>query len=84
MPSFHAVFRNSGYVIATLFIHIALSAPPYYDAVIGLVAALFALGVTYATNIFHYGALTPKKTNHFTATGDSSPQASRPKWSKKQ
>jgi hypothetical protein len=66
MPSFHAVFRNSGYVIATLFIRIALSAPPYsappyYDAVIGLVAAVFALGVTYATNIFHYGALTPKK-----------------------
>jgi hypothetical protein len=84
MPSFHAVFRNSGYVIATLFIRIALSAPPYYDAVIGLVAAVFALGVTYATNIFHYGALTPKKTNQFTATGDSSPQASRPQWIKKQ
>jgi hypothetical protein len=61
MPSFHAVFRNSGYVIATLFIRIALSAPPYYDAVIGLVAAAFALGVTYATNIFHYGTPTPKE-----------------------
>jgi hypothetical protein len=83
MPSFHAVFRNSGYVIATLFIRIALSAPPYYDAVIGLVAALFALGLTYATNIFHYGALTPKKSDHLRSTGDASSQASRPKWAKK-
>jgi hypothetical protein len=74
MPSFHAVFRNSGYVIATLFIRIALAAPPYYDAVIGLVAAAFALGVTYATNIFHYGALTPKKADHIASTGGSSPK----------
>lgn len=61
MPSFHAVFRNSGYLIATLFIRIALSAPPYYDVLAGLAAALFALGVTYATNVFHYGTLAPRK-----------------------
>jgi hypothetical protein len=77
MPSFHAVFRNSGYVIATLFIRMALAAPPYYDAVIGLVAAAFALGVTYATNIFHYGALVPKEKNHFGVTDAPSPQAAR-------
>ena len=59
MPSFHAVFRNSGYLIATLFIRIALSAPPYYDAAVGIGAAAFALGVTYATNVFHYGSLAP-------------------------
>ncbi len=59
MPSFHAVFRNSGYLIATLLIRIALSAPPYYDAAVGVGAALFALGVTYATNVFHYGTLSP-------------------------
>jgi hypothetical protein len=66
MPSYHAVFRNSGYVIATLFIRIALAAPAYYDAVIGLVAAAFALGVTYASNIYHYGALIPKEKKHLT------------------
>lgn len=60
MPSFHAVFRNSGYLIATLFMRIALSAPPYYDAAVGVGAAIFALSVTYATNVFHYGSLAPK------------------------
>lgn len=64
MPSFHAVFRNSGYLIATLFIRIALSAPPYYDAAVGLGAAFFALGVAYATNVFHYGTLSPKPAPH--------------------
>lgn len=59
MPSFHAVFRNSGYLIATLFIRIALSAPPYYDAAVGIGAAVFALAVTYATNVFHSGSLSP-------------------------
>jgi hypothetical protein len=71
MPSFHAVFRNSGYVIATLFIRIALAAPPYYDAVIGLIAAAFALGVTYATNIFHFGTPTPKGTEHSASATNS-------------
>ena len=58
MPSFHAVFRNSGYVIATLFMRIALSAPPYYAAGIGVAAALFALAVAYATSVFSHGTLT--------------------------
>ncbi len=68
MPSFHAVFRNSGYLVATLFIRIALSAPPYYDAAVGLGAALFALGVTYATNVFHFGTLTPATASSKTST----------------
>jgi len=58
MPSFHAVFRNSGYVIATLFMRIALAAPPYYAAGIGVAAALFALAVAYATSVFSHGSLT--------------------------
>lgn len=80
MPSFHAVFRNSGYVIATLFIRIALAAPPYFDAIIGLVAAVFALGITYATNIFHYGALSPREKTTCIGSEVSAPQASLHQW----
>ncbi|SIO25206.1 hypothetical protein [Halodesulfovibrio marinisediminis] len=58
MPSFHAVFRNSGYVIATLFMRIALAAPAYYAAGIGVAAALFALAVAYATSVFCHGSLS--------------------------
>lgn len=58
MPSFHAVFRNSGYVIATLFMRIALGASSYYAAGIGVAAALFALAVAYATSVFCHGSLS--------------------------
>lgn len=58
MPSYHAVFRNSGYVIATVFMRIALSAPAYYAAGIGVAAALFALSVAYATSVFCHGSLS--------------------------
>ena len=52
MPSFHAVFRNSGYVIATLLMRIALGAPPFWDAAVGIVSALFALALTWAIRVF--------------------------------
>lgn len=47
-PSFHAVFRNSGYALSTLFIRLALAAPPMYDVALGIVAALFAIALTLA------------------------------------
>lgn len=52
-PSFHAVFRNSGYALCTLFIRLALAAPPMYDVALGIVAALFAIALTLAwTKVF--------------------------------
>ena len=52
-PSFHAVFRNSGYALSTLFIRLALAAPPMYDVALGIVAALFAIALTLAwTKVF--------------------------------
>ncbi|WP_250645493.1 hypothetical protein [Salidesulfovibrio onnuriiensis] len=50
-PSFRAVFRNSGFALATLFIRLALTAPPYYNAILGVGAAAYAvlLTVTYNT-----------------------------------
>jgi hypothetical protein len=52
-PSFHAVFRNSGYALSTLFIRLALAAPPMYDVALGIVAALFSIALTLAwTKVF--------------------------------
>lgn len=45
-PSFHAVFRNSGFALSTLIIRIALAAPPFYNVLLGLAAALFAILLT--------------------------------------
>ncbi|MBL3581559.1 hypothetical protein [Oleidesulfovibrio alaskensis] len=63
MPNFHAVFRNSGFVIATLFMRVALSAPPFYAAGIGVGAALFALAVAYATSVFSHGTFSTVNFN---------------------
>lgn len=45
-PSFYAVFRNSGYALSTLIIRIALAAPPFYNVLLGIAAALFAILLT--------------------------------------
>lgn len=52
-PSFHAVFRNSGYALSTLFIRLALAAPPMYNVALGIVAAIFSIALTLAwTRVF--------------------------------
>jgi hypothetical protein len=45
-PSFYAVFRNSGYALTTLIIRIALAAPPFFNVLLGIAAALFAILLT--------------------------------------
>ena len=45
-PSFYAIFRNSGFALSTLVIRIALAAPPFYNVLLGLAAALFAILLT--------------------------------------
>jgi len=44
-PSFHAVFRNSGYALATVFIRLALAAPPLWDVGLALLAMIFAIAL---------------------------------------
>jgi len=48
-PSFHSVFRNSGFALSTLIIRIALAAPPPFNILLGLAAAVFAITLTYAS-----------------------------------
>jgi len=48
MHSFLAMFRNAGFVLATLLIRIALETPPPWDALIGVFAALYAIVLVWA------------------------------------
>lgn len=53
LPKFHAVFRNSGFALATLLIRLALTAPPYYNVLIGIGSAVFACILTLVYNTFY-------------------------------
>ena len=50
------LFRNSGFALATVLLRVALTAPVYYNVVIGLIAVLFVL----ILNIF-YGKIIAKQ-----------------------
>jgi hypothetical protein len=50
--SYHVVFRNSGLAVATVLLRLALEAPPPFSGLLGLSAALFAVGLTVAYNRF--------------------------------
>jgi len=52
LPEFKAVFRNSGFALATLLIRLALTAPPYYNVCIGIGSAAFACLLTLVYNTF--------------------------------
>lgn len=45
-PSFYTVFRNSGFALTTMLIRMALAAPPYFNVLLGVAAALFAILLT--------------------------------------
>lgn len=53
LPEFRAVFRNSGFALATLLIRLALTAPPYYNVLIGIGSAVFACLLTLVYNVFY-------------------------------
>jgi hypothetical protein len=48
--AYHVVFRNSALAVATVLLRVALSAPAFYDAALGVAAAVFALALTLASN----------------------------------
>lgn len=52
MPSYFAVFRNSGFVIGTLMMRLSLSAPPLVGAAIAFFAGVYVVLLTWATNYF--------------------------------
>ena len=50
--TYRVVFRNSAFALATVLIRLALTAPPFYNALLGLIAALYTIGLTLAYNEF--------------------------------
>ncbi|MDP3426560.1 MAG: hypothetical protein Q8S17_04185 [Humidesulfovibrio sp.] len=53
MPEFHAVFRNSGFALSTLFIRMALTADATLSVIVGVGAMVFAVCLNYASNRFY-------------------------------
>ncbi len=55
--TYRVLFRNSGFALATVFARLALTAPSYVNASLGLGAAGFALVLTWAYNssVTHLG-----------------------------
>jgi hypothetical protein len=45
---FPSVFRNAGLAVSTTLMRIGLSAPPYFDVLMGIVAIFFAVGIQLA------------------------------------
>jgi hypothetical protein len=60
MQSFHATFRNVGFVLATLLIRIALGTPAPWDGLIGVCAALYTLALTWAITRFDPRTVPPR------------------------
>lgn len=48
--SYQVVFRNTGLAVATVILRVALSAPAFYNAALGVAAAVFTLALTFAVN----------------------------------
>ena len=46
------IFRYSAFVLTTVLIRISLTAPPYVNAALGIIASLFLLSMTLAFNYF--------------------------------
>ncbi len=52
---YYNLFRYSSFALATILIRMSLIAPAYINMIIGLLAGLFVLGLTYAYNNFLKG-----------------------------
>lgn len=50
--NYYKIFRYSAFVVATIFIRLALSVKPYYDVLIGLFATVFVFLLTLSYNYF--------------------------------
>ncbi len=49
---YHSMYRYSGYILATIFIRIALTSPPFVNMLIGLGGIVYLLGLTWTYNFF--------------------------------
>ena len=49
---YYNLFRYSSFALATILIRVSLTAPPYVNVILGIVAGLFILGLTLIYNYF--------------------------------
>jgi hypothetical protein len=65
--SFPILFRNAGFAAATVIVRVALSAPPYVNALLAIAAVAFALVLSLAYNRFSEGVplALPATTSDF-------------------
>ncbi|MGF1578405.1 MAG: hypothetical protein ACFCD0_03485 [Gemmataceae bacterium] len=68
--TYRVAFRNSGFAVATVFLRIAFVAPPYINALLGVGAAVYTLGLTLAYTYFFQS----KSHNQDTSTPSESDQ----------
>ncbi|WP_373492966.1 hypothetical protein [Aquiflexum sp.] len=47
---YYNLFRYSSFALATIFLRLTLSAPPYYNVLLAVIAGLMVLGVTFIYN----------------------------------
>ncbi len=57
---YRTMYRYSAFILATIFIRIALTSQPYYDVIIGTIAALYLLLLVLTYNYFE-GDKKPKR-----------------------
>jgi len=50
--SYRAMYRYSAFILATIFIRLALTATPYYDMIIGIMASVYLLLLVLTYNYF--------------------------------
>lgn len=50
--NYFKIFRYSAFVVATIFIRLALSLEPYYDVIVGVFSSVFVLLLTLTYNYF--------------------------------
>lgn len=59
--AYPVVFRNSGFALATVVLRLGLAAPAYYNACLGVGAALYLLGLNTVYNMFGRTVQQPAK-----------------------
>lgn len=70
------VFRNAGFTAATVIVRLALAAPPYVNALLGVAAVAFALGLSLAYRAF--GPAGPPAPTTLLATSQQVPAPALP------
>jgi hypothetical protein len=65
--AYPVVFRNSGFALATVVLRLSLVAPAYYNASLGVGAALYLLGLNAVYNLFARATRPPAECRETTS-----------------